>query len=60
MPNQVEGTWNGKHVYFRARHGEWDLALDDNEVANGEEEQAGWWTEEQTTTFVLALLEKFC
>lgn len=45
MPNQVEGTINGEHFYFRARHGEWSLDLAGKQIAEGQGEMLGLWQE---------------
>ena len=71
MPNQAEGTLNGKPFYFRARWGSWCLRYltDTGEISGGEVidygdgdvvggESPGWWPEEGTRKFVTELLER--
>lgn len=52
MPNQATGVYNGKDLYFRARHGYWTLELNGSVVAEGEDERAGWWSVEEATEFL--------
>lgn len=39
-PNQFEGVVDGKAFYFRARHGEWRLQV--NERGAGEDDMTEW------------------
>lgn len=69
-PNQFEGTVDGKPFYFRARHGAWDLCvnedgrgdgsgLDGRMVAEGcgADEPDGFWTPEEAEPFVRKQLD---
>lgn len=68
MPNQYEGTVNGKSFYFRARHGGWGLQVNDDPagrgidgmyVGQGDEDHAGWWDEPVARAFCLARLNEY-
>jgi hypothetical protein len=61
MPNQIEGTLNGKPFYFRARHGGWTLRVspeDEEVIDSGESPSAGWWSQEEAVAFCKQILEK--
>lgn len=59
LPNQIYGvTDDGRHFYFRGRHGRWQLhfgATEDESITGpgyeGEEEQAGWFEKDEWEAF---------
>lgn len=69
MPNQIEGhTDDGRHFYFRGRHGRWQLHFsatpEDVTIGpgyEGENESAGWFEKEEWEAFfwqVVDLIEQ--
>jgi len=68
MPNQFEGTVNGKPFYFRARWGGWrldvaepggDPIMGGETIAYGEDDRAGWWEVEEAEAVCRKHLEAY-
>lgn len=61
FPNQFEGIVDGKPFYFRARHGEWYLRVNEEVVAEGcgESEPDGSMDPAEAEVFVRKQLELY-
>lgn len=68
MPNQIEGTINGRPFYFRARHGSWRIEWSDTKETfaegQGEKlgiwlEEPGWWEGEDASAFCRTVIGRY-